>query len=228
MQDAYAAGEVHIGWGTLDMVPLFLERVVGADGTPKDSRVMPRIYQQVDWSNGGDGIVVRDNVRSVSDLRGQKMVLAESSPSHYFALNMLVAGGVQPTEVQMIFTPDAFQAAAAFNSQKDLAAAVSWAPDIYNLSKVQGNKLLVTTGTANKLIADVWFARADFAQDHPGIIEGLVRGIFDAMVELKGDEARQTVAKLMADAYKLPASRCGRHAAGTPTARTGPRTTSSS
>ncbi len=206
MQDAYAAGEVHIGWGTLDMLPLFLERVVGADGTPKDSRVMPRIYQQVDWSNGGDGIVVRDNVRSVSDLRGQKMVLAESSPSHYFALNMLVAGGVQPSEVQMIFTPDAFQAAAAFNNQKDIAAAVSWAPDIYNLSEVQGNKLLVSTGTANKLIADVWFARADFARDHPGIIEGLVRGIFDAMVELKGDEARQTVAKLMADAYKLPAA----------------------
>ncbi len=60
MQDAYAAGEVHIGWGTLDMVPLFVERIVGPDGTPKDSRVMPRIYQQVDWSNGGDGIVVRE------------------------------------------------------------------------------------------------------------------------------------------------------------------------
>ena len=81
----------------------------------------------------------------VSDLRGKKMVLAESSPSHYFALNMLVAGGLQPAEVQMVFTPDAFQAAAAFNSQQDLAAAVSWAPDIYNLSEVQGNRLLVTT-----------------------------------------------------------------------------------
>ena len=40
---------------------------------------------------------------------------------------------------------------------------MSWAPDIYNLEKVKGNHLLVTTSTANKLIADVWFARADFA-----------------------------------------------------------------
>ena len=32
--------------------------------------------------------------------------------------------------------------------------------------------MLVTTQTANKLIADVWFARADFARDNPGIIEG--------------------------------------------------------
>ncbi len=206
MQDAYATGEVHIGWGTLDMVPLFLERIVGPDGTPKDSRVMPRIYQQVDWSNGGDGIVVRDRIRSVADLRGQKVVLAESSPSHYFALNMLVAGGLQPSEVQMIFTPDAFQAAAAFNSQADVAAAASWAPDIYNLSEVKGNRLLVSTATANKLIADVWFARADFATEHPDIVEGLVRGIFDAMVELKGDAARETAAKVMGEAYDLPAA----------------------
>ena len=100
---------------------------------------------------------------------------------------MLVAGGVQPSEVKMVFTEDAFQAAAAFNAQKDIAGCVSWAPDIYNLEKVRGNRMLVTTAQANKLIADVWFARADFAKDHPGIIEGLVRGIFDAMDELKDD-----------------------------------------
>ena len=77
---------------------------------------MPRIYQQVDFSNGGDGIVVRENIKTAADLRGKKLVLAQNSPSHYFALNMLVSGGVQPPEVQMIFTEDAFQAAAAFNA----------------------------------------------------------------------------------------------------------------
>src|SRR5687767_3268974 len=90
-------------------------------GRPKDSKIMPRIFQQVDWSNGGDGIVVRQNIGTVADLRGKKLVLAQNSPSHYFALNMLVAGGVQPGEVNMVFTPDAFQAAAAFNAQKDIA-----------------------------------------------------------------------------------------------------------
>ncbi|HRR83798.1 MAG TPA: ABC transporter substrate-binding protein, partial [Phycisphaerae bacterium] len=198
MRDAYAAGDVHIGWATLDMVPLFMEGFVDVTGKPRDSRVMPRIYQQVDWSNGGDGIVVRDYIKTVSDLRGKKLVLAQNSPSQYFALNMLVSGGVQPSEVNMIYTEDAFQAAAAFNAQKDIAGAVSWAPDIYNLEKVKGNRMLVTTATANKLIADVWFARADFAQDNPGIMESLVRGIFDAMVDLKEETNRKKVAELMA------------------------------
>ena len=161
------------------MVPLFMEEL------KKDSRMQPRIFQQVDWSNGGDGIVIRRNAAkdpqhpTVADLKGKKIVLAQNSPSEYFVLNALVNGGLQPGDVEFVYTQDAFQAAAAFNSDKSIAACVSWAPDIYNLSEVEGNHLLVSTATANKLIADVWFARADFARDHADICEGLVRGIFD-------------------------------------------------
>jgi ABC-type nitrate/sulfonate/bicarbonate transport system substrate-binding protein len=206
MRDAYAAGEVHIGWATLDMLPLFLEGLVDRTGAPKDSRVMPRVFQQVDFSNGGDGIVVREGIKTVRDLAGKKLVLAQNSPSQFFALNMLVAGGVQPGDVDMVYTEDAFQAAAAFNAQKDLAGCVSWAPDIYNLEKAKGNRMLVTTQTANRLIADVWFARADFAKDHPDKVEAIVRGIFDAMEQLKTDSARAKAAELMSAGYNIPAS----------------------
>src|SRR6478736_1537612 len=200
MRDAYAAGNLHVGWATLDMLPLFLE------GLRKDSRVMPRVYQQVDWSNGGDGIVVREAIKTMADLRGKTVVLAQNSPSHFFVPNALINAGVQPAEVDFKFTQDAFQAAAAFNADKRLGGAVSWAPDIYNLEKVKGNRILVTTATANKLIADVWFARADFAKDNPEITEGITRGIFDAMQDLKGQDAKQKVAKLMATGYSIPES----------------------
>jgi NitT/TauT family transport system substrate-binding protein len=200
MRDAYAAGDLHIGWATLDMVPLFLE------GLRKDSRVMPRVYQQVDWSNGGDGIVVRDTIKTMADLRGKTVVLAQNSPSQFFILNALVNAGVQPAEVDFKYTQDAFQAAAAFNADRNIAGVVSWAPDIYNLEKVRGNRMLVNTSTANKLIADVWFARADFAKDNPDIMEGIVRGIFDAMVDLKSQDNKQKVAKLMSAGYSIPES----------------------
>src|SRR5512138_353221 len=200
MRDAFAAGNVHLGWSTVDMLPLLVE------GLQKDSRVMPRVFQQIDWSNGGDGIVVRETVKTMADLRGKTVVLAQNSPSHFFALSALVSAGVQPAEVQFKFVGDAFQAAAAFNADKNISACVSWAPDIYNLEKVKGNKLLVTTATANKLIADVWFARADFAKDQPDVIEGLVRGIFDAMIDLKEQAAKQKAAVWMAKAYGIPES----------------------
>jgi hypothetical protein len=119
---------------------------------------------------------------------------------------MLVAGGLQPGDVDMVYTEDAFQAAAAFNAQKDLAGCVSWAPDIYNLEKAKGNRMLITTQTANRLIADVWFARADFAKDHPDKIEAIVRGIFDAMESLKTETAKAKVADLMSAGYNIPAT----------------------
>jgi NitT/TauT family transport system substrate-binding protein len=200
MRDAYAAGEVHIGWATLDMLPLVI------DSFAKDSRIMPRVYQQVDFSNGGDGIVVRDSIKTVKDLAGKKLVMAQNSPSQFFALNMLVAGGLQPADVEMVYVNTAFEAAAAFNRDKSLAGCVSWAPDIYNLAEAKGNRMLVTTLTANRLIADVWFARADFAKDHGDKIEAIVRGIFDAMTELKTETARGEVAQLMADGYTIPAA----------------------
>ncbi|RJO63929.1 MAG: hypothetical protein C4523_19030, partial [Myxococcales bacterium] len=165
-----------------------------------------RVYQQIDWSNGGDGIVARGAVENVGQLRGKAIVLAQNSPSQYFVLNALINGGVQPSEVTFKYTQDAFQAAAAFNADKSISACVSWAPDIYNLADVSGNKLIVTTQTANHLIADVWFARADFAKDNPAVVEALVRGIFDAIEALQSDANKQTVAKLMGDGYNMSAA----------------------
>ena len=200
MRDAFAAGNVHVGWATLDMVPLFLE------GLRKDTRVHAAHLP-------AGGLVERrrrhrgprSRSRRMSDLRGKKVVLAQNSPSHFFLLNALINAGVQPAEVQFKFTQDAFQAAAAFNGDKSLAGVVSWAPDIYNLEKVRGNRMMVTTATANKLIADVWFSRADFAKDNPDIMEGLVRGIFDAMQDLKAQENKQT--RRQADGRRLLDSR---------------------
>jgi ABC-type nitrate/sulfonate/bicarbonate transport system substrate-binding protein len=199
MGNTLAAGKVHVGWATVDMLPLVVNRL------NRDPRTMPRVFQQIDWSNGGDGVVVREAIKSISDLRGKNVVLAQNSPSHYFLLNMLLNGGVQPSEVHMDFTKDAFQAAAAFNQDKKYSAVVTWSPDIYNLTKPNmGNRMLVSTQTANRLIADVWFARADFARDNPEIIEGLVRGIFDAVEDLKADANKQAVGKLMDEFYSLP------------------------
>ena len=67
--------------------------------------------------------------------------------------------------------------------------------------------MLVTTSTANKLIADVWFARADFAKDNPDIMEGLVaRHLRRDGQDLKAQDAKQKVAKLMAAGYSIPES----------------------
>lgn len=198
-RDAYAAGESHVLWGTLDMIALFAGELM------KDSRTAPRVYQQVDWSSGGDGIVVRSNIGSVRDLKGKTIVYAQNSPSQYFINNLLLNAGIQPSQVNHKYTATAFEAAAAFVSDSSIHACVSWAPDIYNIpEKVKGTRILTTTADANRLIADVWAVRADFSRDHPEIVEGLVAGIFEGMRQLKDDTFKAKAFQWMADGYGMP------------------------
>ncbi|MCU0606363.1 MAG: phosphate ABC transporter substrate-binding/OmpA family protein [Candidatus Edwardsbacteria bacterium] len=197
-RDAFASGESHILWGTLDMMVLFAPELM------KDSRTAPRIYQQIDWSNGGDGIVVRSKIKSVADLRGRTVVYAQNSPSQYFINNLLINAGIQPGEVKHKYTATAFEAAAAFVADPAIDACVSWAPDIYTIpEKVKNTRILTTTADANKLIADVWAARADFAKDHPEVIEGLVAGIFEGMRDLKDEKAKAQAFQWMAEGYGM-------------------------
>lgn len=198
-RDAFVSGESHILWGTLDMMVLFAGELM------KDSRTAPRIFQQIDWSNGGDGIVVRSGISSVKDLKGKTIVYAQNSPSQYFINNLLLNAGIQPSEVKHKFTSTAFEAAAAFVADKKIDACVSWAPDIYNIpEKVKDTRILTTTSEANKVIADVWAARADFAKDHPQIIEGLVAGIFEGMQLLKSETSKNQAFQWMAEGYGMP------------------------
>jgi NitT/TauT family transport system substrate-binding protein len=198
-RDAYAAGESQILWGTLDMMALF------APDLMKDSRTAPRIYQQIDWSNGGDGIVVRGNIRSVQELKGKVVVYAQNSPSQYFINNLLLQAGLQPSEVTHKYTATAFEAAAAFVADKRIDACVSWAPDIYAIpEKVAGTRILTTTSDANKLIADVWAVRADFAKDHPDIVKGVVAGIFEAMGQLSNPGFKEQAFQWMSEGYGIP------------------------
>ena len=196
-RDAFAAGKSHVLWGTLDMMVLFAPQLM------RDSRTAPRIYQQIDWSSGGDGIVVRGDIKSVRDLRGKTIVYAQNSPSQYYVNALLISAGIQPGEVTHKFTNSAFEAAAAFVADSSLDACASWAPDIYNIpEKVPGTRILSTTADANKLIADVWAVRADFAKDHPDIVKGLVIGIFEGMqtVAKNPDQAAQW----MAEGFSMP------------------------
>ncbi|NLI78819.1 MAG: OmpA family protein [Candidatus Riflebacteria bacterium] len=197
-RDTYASGKSHVLWGTLDMMVLFAGELM------KDSRTAPRIFQQIDWSSGGDGIVVRGNIRSVKDLQGKTVVYAQNSPSQYFINNLLVNAGLGPGKITHKFTSTAFEAAAAFVSDKSIDACVSWAPDIYTIpEKVAGTRVLTTTAEANRLIADVYAVRADFAKDHPEVVKGLVGGIFEGMALLKNGANKAKAFQWMADGYGM-------------------------
>ena len=205
-RDLFASGQSHILWGTLDMIALFAPELV------KDSRTVPVVCQQIDFSAGGDGIVARGDIRSINDFRikdgkRRKVVLAQNSPSHYLIMSLLIDAGIDPGDIDFKWSADAPSAAKIFVTDPSFDAFVGWSPDIYNVTdKLKGSRLVVTTGTANHLIADVWAVRNDFFRDHPEIVSGLVKGIFDGMDMVRKDPAR--AAQALATAFSLPVEDC--------------------
>ena len=187
-RDLFASGQSHVLWGTLDMIALFAPELA------KDSRTVPVVCQQVDWSAGGDGIVARGEIRNINDFRStggkrKKVVLAQNSPSHYLIMSLLIDAGIDPNDIDFNWAADAPSAAKIFVQDRAFDAFVGWSPDIYTVTdKLKGStRLVVTTSTANHLIADVWAVRNDFYRDHPDIVAGLVRGIFEGMDMVRKD-----------------------------------------
>ena len=205
-RDLFASGHSHVLWGTLDMIALF------APALSRDSRTAPIVCQQVDWSDGGDGIVARNDIRSVNDLKmknghKRKVVLAQNSPSHYFIMSMLVDAGIDPNQIDFRWAADAPSAAKIFVQDPTYDAFVGWSPDIYTVSQgLQGSRLIVSTESANRLIADVWAVRNDFFRDHPEIVAGLARGIFDGIDMVRKDVP--TAAALLSKAFGIPVADC--------------------
>jgi len=207
-RDLFASGQSHILWGTLDMIALFAPELV------KDSRTVPVVCQQIDFSAGGDGIVARGEIRSINDFRAtggkrKKVVLAQNSPSHYLIMSLLIDAGIDPGDIDFKWAADAPSAAKIFVQDSTYDAFVGWSPDIYVVTDktgLKGTRLVVTTGTANHLIADVWAVRNDFFHDHPEIVSGLVQGIFDGVDQVRKDP--KNAARALAAAFKLPQEDC--------------------
>jgi NitT/TauT family transport system substrate-binding protein len=206
-RDLFASGQSHILWGTLDMIALFAPELV------KDTRTVPVVCQQIDFSAGGDGVVARGEISSINDLRMQggkkrKVVLAQNSPSHYLIMSLLIDAGIDPADLDFKWAADAPSAAKIFLQDKSFDAFVGWSPDIYNITDAMkgSTRLVVTTGTANHLIADVWAVRNDFYRDKPAVVAGLVQGIFEGMDMVRKDP--KTAARALAMAFKLPEEDC--------------------
>lgn len=205
-RDLYASGQTPVMWATLDMIALF------APELSKDSRTVPNVPMQVDFSAGGDGVVARGDIRSINDLKKQdgkrkRVVVSQNSPSQYFIMSLLMDAKIDPDDIEFVWASDAPAAAKIFVQDKTSDAFVGFAPDIYTITDMdKSTRLVLTTGSANRRIADVFAVRNDFAKDHPEIVEGLVKGILEGIDEVRRNPKR--AAELLSKAYGIPVEDC--------------------
>lgn len=181
-REAWKNDEVNLLWCTIDALSTEIGGLANYD---------PVVVFQSDWSRGGDAIVARRGINSVSDLRGKKIAVAEMSPSHSFLLWMLEAGGLKSGDVEIIKQASAIDAAQVFKSQQ-VDAAVVWSPDDQACIKaVAGARILESTKSASNIIADAFIAKRSWAEKNRDRLQKLYEGWMKGAAEINSSDANK-------------------------------------
>ncbi len=193
---AWKNGEIDVHWYTIDAFPTIVSGLKDFD---------PVVLWQADWSRGGDAVVSRRGISSVGDLKGKKIAVAELTPSHSFLLWLLDAGGLTPKDVQIVPQSSAPNAAEAFKSG-NVDAAVVWSPDDEAcLRAVPGSRVLESTRSASNIIADVFFAKREYAEKNRDKLQKLYEGWMKGAAEINASEANKAKAvKILTEGLGIP------------------------
>jgi NitT/TauT family transport system substrate-binding protein len=195
-RNAFKAGKVQVICNTADVL---------STEAPSMVSFGMKVFMQIDWSRGGDVVVVRPGINSVSDLKGKTVALAIGTPSQTLIIRTIESGEVQYSDLDIKKMATALDAAAAFkNGQVD--AAIVWSPDDQDcLAAVKGSKVLISTKQAAYTIADIFYTKAEYLQSHQAEIKAFTAGWLKAAAELNGNPAAKADAqKLMATSFNVP------------------------
>ncbi|MBK8081791.1 MAG: OmpA family protein [Saprospiraceae bacterium] len=182
--NSWMAGEYDIMVQTADAFPLYTG--------PKDiNEFAPKAIMQVDWSRGGDAIIVKRGIKNVNDLRGKRIAVAVPSPAQTLLNSSLEAAGLKYSDVTVIKTSDNLKAAELFRSN-DIDAAVVWSPDdLLATRDVPGSKILLTTREQSHIIADIMFASQETINNKREMIQGFYEGWMKGLAEINANKTNQ-------------------------------------
>jgi ABC-type nitrate/sulfonate/bicarbonate transport system substrate-binding protein/outer membrane protein OmpA-like peptidoglycan-associated protein len=195
--EAYLGGKSPYLRGTLGMINM------AAEVAAKDPRTKPVVVYQLTWSSGGDALVVKGNVRSTKELKGKSIAVQAYGPHVDYLAKVLADAQLTMKDVSIKWVADitgGTKSPAAALREGSVDAAMVIIPDALALTSngtvgtgaedsVKGARILLSTKTANRIIADVYAVRADYLQANRASVESFVNGL------LQGHEAlRQLVA----------------------------------
>lgn len=190
--NAWTAGEYDIIVQTADAFPLY----TSADDI---NALGPKAFMQVDWSRGGDAIIVKRGINSINDLKGKRIAVAVPSPAQTLLFSSLEAAGLKSSDVNVVKTTDNIKAAELFKSN-DVDAAVVWSPDdILATQAVPGSKILLTTRDQSHIIADIFFASESYLTKNKDKVQKFYEGWMKGLTELKEPSNYDKAARYLAE-----------------------------
>jgi NitT/TauT family transport system substrate-binding protein len=165
---------------------------------------------QLDFSRGGDGILVSKEITTINQLKGKIVTVAQFTESDFFLRFLAQEAGlkvkslkgvgdaIDPESVNLLFTESAFDAADVFvdsvtRGDKYISGAVTWSPKTVEIPADLPDKVRLLATNRNMLVvADIVVVNVGFAKESPKIVRGLVEGILTG-VDMIGRDPQNTL-----------------------------------
>lgn len=183
----YVSGKSPAFRGTMGMLSTYSEAF------NKDPRTAPVVVLQLSRSTGGDCLVVRGDIKNISDLRGKNIVLQQNGPHVEFMDKLLRDAGLSWSDVKIRWCEELYDLDGIANdpanimrAEPDVDAIFCIYPDAIALSSGNGElsvpntKVLITTKSAGNVIIDVIAFRKDFYDANRDWVEKFVKAHIEA------------------------------------------------
>ena len=188
----YLSGKSPILRGTFRMIAQASEAV------GRDERTKPIVFGQLTWS-AGDHFVGRESIRKISDLSGKKIAIQKGGPHVGMLYDMLKTARFSKANVQIVWVDELTGAkgpAERFRNDPTIAGCFVITPDMIGLTggpknigtgaegTVKGARVVVSTATLSRYIADVYACRKDFYDNYKPFIERFFAGYLKGAEEV--------------------------------------------
>jgi NitT/TauT family transport system substrate-binding protein len=139
-----------------------------------------------DFSNGNDGVVLKDQ-KSLTAIKGQQVNLVELSVSHYLLARGLESVGLTERDVKVINTSDADLVAAY--STSGVTAVVTWNPLLSEITSQPKAYKVFDSGNIPGEIIDLMVVNTKTLKANPKFGKALAGAWYEIMAKMTSDTA---------------------------------------
>jgi NitT/TauT family transport system substrate-binding protein len=188
--------------GEIDLIGITLESVIlaNAQGIPM------QVVGISDISDGGDGIIAKNNIASIKDLKGKRIALPEGQPSHLFLLYYLDKSGLSAGDIKPVFTDDAGKAGEIFAAGQ-VDAAVTWEPWLSKATEGGKGHVLVNSKGVKDILIGIFGANRNRVDANSDKLQRFFRGWYRGL-EYEFAHKEEAI-PIMAKGFQMPPQEFG-------------------
>lgn len=151
-----------------------------------------------DYSNGNDGIILKDKT-SLADVKGQTVNLLELSVSHYFLARALSTVGLSEKDIKIVNTSDVDWISAYKTGT--VTAIVAWNPALLTIAEEKGANIVFDSSKLPGEIVDALITNTATLKANPDFGKALTGAWFETIaLMLKDDETGKAAREAMGKA----------------------------